>query len=162
MREMLPYSKSCFICGEDNPVGFHLNFYLEGDRVLAHVTIPDHFCGYKGIAHGGIVTSLLDEVMSWASSVLGGERKLYVTVEINVRFKKPVPTGERLELVGKVVGKKRGIVLTESSISKDGDILAYAKGKFFPANTETIRKFKDELRYNGCSAFKGFFDNLFP
>ncbi len=161
MREYIPYSKSCFVCGEENPLGFRLEFYKEGNEVRAEVVIPEHFIGYKGYAHGGIVSALLDEAMSWAASIFGGERLLYMTVEINVRFKKPVPVGKKLLLRGWVADKKRSLVYTESSLSLEGTELASGKGKFLPAPIEAKKEYKEELRYGRCRSFKGFFDNLF-
>ncbi len=158
MREFIPYSKSCFVCGEENPVGFRLKFYKEGNEVISDVVIPKNFCGYVGYAHGGIVATLLDEAMSWASSIFGGDRGLNVTAELKVRLKKPVPTGKPLVLKGRFIGKSHGVYMTEADLW-DGDVLlARAEGKFMQAPSSMLEGRAVEIRDDICREFKGFFD----
>ena len=58
-----PTSCMCFVCGRDNPIGLHLHFQDNGvDEVTAEFTILPEFQGYPGIAHGGVIMSILDEV----------------------------------------------------------------------------------------------------
>ena len=59
-----PSSRYCFLCGKENPVGLGMEWKndLENDRVIAHVRVPDHFNGFPGVVHGGIVAAILDEI----------------------------------------------------------------------------------------------------
>ena len=59
----------CFACGELNEHGLHLDLHVDGDRCWTELALPDRFQGWDGIAHGGIVCTILDEVMAW--SVIG-------------------------------------------------------------------------------------------
>lgn len=83
---------SCFGCGVNNPNGLQLDPHMQiqdGEMVI-DALIGQQFQGFKGIVHGGVSTTMLDEAMSaWCSRVLSVRA---VTAEINVRFLHPVPT----------------------------------------------------------------------
>lgn len=86
------------------------------------------FQGYAGIAHGGIVMMLLDEVMAHASGMVGEKG---MTASIAVRFRKPVPVGIELTLRGEVKWQRRRVLALEGSVSDArGDILATSEGSF--------------------------------
>jgi len=104
MGEPQPTSRFCFVCGRDNPVGLGVRW--ESDRstgvVQGRVTVPEHFNGYPGVVHGGIVTALLDETAGRSLLVDGGFEDLMVTVKLEVSFHRPTPTGEPLTMVGRL------------------------------------------------------------
>ena len=56
----------CFACGTLNIHGLHLELHVEDGRCWTELTLPERFEGWEGIAHGGIVCTILDEVMAWA------------------------------------------------------------------------------------------------
>ena len=59
-----PNSKMCFICGVENPVGLHLHIYeTEPGVVETKYIAPEHFQGYPGVLHGGIVAAILDDAL---------------------------------------------------------------------------------------------------
>jgi acyl-coenzyme A thioesterase PaaI-like protein len=57
---------NCFACGTANPIGLNLQFYRFGDAVYSDITLGKNHEGWENVAHGGIVSTLLDEVMSWS------------------------------------------------------------------------------------------------
>jgi acyl-coenzyme A thioesterase PaaI-like protein len=101
-----PNSRHCFVCGLENPVGLHLAFYrVSDDEVLTRVALPEGYQGYPGIAHGGIVASILDEVVGRAA--MGAEEtRFMVTAKLQVRYRLPVPVGQPLRVIGKVVSRR--------------------------------------------------------
>lgn len=104
-----PNSKMCFICGLENPVGLHLHIYeIEPGVIEATYTAPEHFQGYPGVLHGGIVSAILDEIAG--RSQMGSDpltpRFMY-TARLEVKYRKNVPIGKPLRLVGKA-GKSKG------------------------------------------------------
>jgi uncharacterized protein (TIGR00369 family) len=104
-----PNSANCFVCGRENANGLGLTFYEVGpDEVMVEVVIPSHFEGYPGIVHGGIVASMLDEIAGRAALV-GEHEHFRLTAKLEVRYRKPVPSGELLRLRG-VVERRRGSV----------------------------------------------------
>ncbi|MGD0473572.1 MAG: PaaI family thioesterase [Candidatus Velthaea sp.] len=120
---------ACYACGPHNPDGLQLRFEPVGsDGARATVTLASHLQGYRGIAHGGIVMLLLDEVMAHAS---GNAGEKVVTAAVAVRFRGPVPLGEPLTLEGRVCSK-RGKILKVEGFVRDaaGALLASAEGSF--------------------------------
>ena len=121
---------NCFACGPANPIGMHVHFDRAGDGqgVLARLTLAPEYQGWRGIAHGGIVMALLDEAMAHAAGFAGHRG---VTASVNVRFRKPVPLEQRIEVRGKVTWQRRHVLGVEASVlDADGNVLARAEGSF--------------------------------
>jgi len=97
-----PNSKMCFICGLENPIGLHLHIYETEPGVIESKYIaPDHFQGYPGVLHGGIVAAILDEISGRAH--MGDEKnpRFMFTGKLEVKYRKNVPVGKLLKVVGK-------------------------------------------------------------
>ena len=120
---------ACYACGTRNPDGLGLRFETDGDGgARATITLEPHLQGYRGIAHGGIVMLLLDEVMAHACGSAGEKA---VTAAVAVRFRAPVPLGAPLTLLGRVAGKRGKILKLEGSVrDASGTLLATAEGSF--------------------------------
>ena len=121
--------RRCFACGPYNAEGLHLDFRRDGDSGAAtEVTLPPRLQGYRNVAHGGIVMMLLDEAMAHACRFAGLRA---ATASCDVRFRKPVPLGERLLLRGHVTERRRNVIYLEATVSaEDGTVLATGKGTF--------------------------------
>ena len=93
----------CFICGLENPVGLHLHIYeLEPGVVQTTYLAPEHFQGYPGVLHGGIVAAMIDEVAG--RSHMGSDPnqpRFMFTAKLEVKYRQNVPVGKRLKIVGK-------------------------------------------------------------
>lgn len=133
----------CFVCGDKNPIGLNVPFYVKDDQVVAEYTAGRQFEGYKDILHGGILSSLLDEVMIRAVLALD----IYcVTSEIKVKFRKMVKTGDKLSLVGKLVEDKGRILIAQGKITnQQNQVVAEGEGKFFRAQGEMEKLLAQEL-----------------
>ena len=57
----------CFVCGPKNPVGLKVSFNWDGKVARAEFTPNRSHQGWSGVVHGGIISCLLDEAMSWAA-----------------------------------------------------------------------------------------------
>jgi acyl-coenzyme A thioesterase PaaI-like protein len=129
MNSLQPSSRHCFVCGVENPQGLHLKFYESGPgEVTAEYTLPENYQGYPGVAHGGIVAAMLDEV---AGRCLMGDMdapRFMFTARLNITYRKNVPVGQPLRLVGKA-GETRARSATATSTIYDqaGNILAEAE-----------------------------------
>ncbi len=103
-----PNSRMCFICGLENPVGLHLHIYeTEPGVVETTYLAPEHFQGYPGVLHGGIVGAILDEVSGRA--LMGSDPmnpRFMFTAKLEVKYRKNVPIGRQLKIVGKA-GKSK-------------------------------------------------------
>ena len=82
----------CFGCAPDNPIGLHMEFFEEGDNILCFWRPQDHFEGWVGVLHGGIISTLIDETAGWVVT-----RKLQaagMTSKLEVTFRKPITSNE--------------------------------------------------------------------
>jgi acyl-coenzyme A thioesterase PaaI-like protein len=124
-----PNSQHCFVCGVSNPFGLHLRFFETAPgEATADVTLPDHFQGYPGITHGGIIAAMLDEVAGRAHMGAGDNPRFMFTASLKVRYRLNVPTGKPLRLVGKAGARKGRMAEATSAIyGPDGVLLADAE-----------------------------------
>jgi len=127
MNTKQPGSSHCFICGRENPVGLKLDFYTpEPGLVRTKITIPAHFEGYPGVVHGGILAAILDETGGRAH--MDDPTHFMVTAQLNVRYRKPVPSETSLEVIG-IAGERKGRVSKAHAEIRDmdGEILTDAE-----------------------------------
>jgi uncharacterized protein (TIGR00369 family) len=131
MRE-LPHTRSCFVCGENNPVGLRQRVETDGQIVRARFTPRPEHAGFKGVIHGGILATLLDEIMVWACAVRTG--KFAFCAEMTIRFQRPATPGDELRVEAELVADRRGRVFEARGEVRhaDGEILAQATGKYMP------------------------------
>ena len=113
----------CFVCGKHNPDGLHLDFEPEGvSGVRTTCVIPERFQGFAGIAHGGILATILDECMVntlWLRGITA------VTARLEIRLRRPVGVGERLTFRAEVLRESaRGFNLTSRAELDDGTVVA--------------------------------------
>jgi uncharacterized protein (TIGR00369 family) len=136
----------CFGCGEANPTGLQLRFFLAPDgTVVCPVSIPTSFEGPSGYLHGGIIATLLDETMSKAIRARG---LIAMTRHLQIDYKRPVPSAAPIRMEGRIEksdGRKHWV---EAWIFDDkNSTLAHGKGLFIevrssravsplPANSE--------------------------
>ena len=106
-----PNSRHCFICGLQNPIGLHLHIYETGPvEVESTYLAPEHFQGYPGVLHGGIVAAIIDEISGRAH--MGSDAmnpRFMFTGKLEVKYRKNVPIGKMLKIVGKAGKSKRNI-----------------------------------------------------
>jgi uncharacterized protein (TIGR00369 family) len=133
---ILPWTKSCFVCGEENPLGLRLKSRLENGLVVLRYAPRDADRGWREIVHGGIATTLLDEVMTWAAILHA--RRACVAAEMTVRLVRPVRVGQKLAIVGSVARGGARLMTTEGRILDDERrVLLTASGKFVPMDAAT-------------------------
>jgi len=104
-----PNSRMCFICGMENPIGLHLHIYETGPGIIETTyTAPEHFQGYPGVLHGGIVSAILDEVSGRAhmGPDLHAPRFMF-TAKLEIKYRRNVPIGHPLRIMGRA-GRSRG------------------------------------------------------
>jgi len=131
MRE-LPHTKSCFVCGEENPIGLRQRFVTDDKKVSTRfIPRPEH-AGFKGIVHGGLLATLLDEIMVWACAVQ--TRKFGFCAEMTIRFQQPAKPGAELVVEAELLANRRGKIFEARAEIRDaaGTVLAIATGKYMP------------------------------
>ncbi len=128
----LPHTRSCFVCGEANPFGLRLRFHTDGRIVRTEFTpLPEHN-GFKQVVHGGIISTVLDEIMVWACAV--ATRQFGFCAEMTVRFQRPLRPGERAVATAELVANRRDRLFEARAELHHaaGDLLASATGKYLP------------------------------
>ncbi len=145
--QKLPWSKFCFVCGEQNPHGLKLKAHVQNHQVILEHTCQTSNTGYRNIMHGGIGITLLDEVMTWAAILESG--KICVAAELTGRFLKPVLTGAKLQIKGWVTQKRSKLILTEAIIQDENEEI-YMKGfgKFLPMNDLQAKQIEQDFVFS--------------
>lgn len=131
MKKTLPNfeGNTCFGCGASNDKGLQMQFYVEDDRVCSDFIIPERYEGWFGIAHGGIVSTLLDEIMSWAA--IHFKQKVILTRRMSVEFIHPVKVGQAVTVRGYPIEESEGRATLKGEIlDESGTTLAESKGEF--------------------------------
>jgi uncharacterized protein (TIGR00369 family) len=119
----------CFVCGDRNSKGLHLKFtvFPQKRRIETSLTLSPEFQGWKGIVHGGIITTILDELMAKLAQELGIKA---VTAALEVRFKNVARVFEEIRAIGEVTRiEKRLIYAQAQALRGDGTVIAEAFGK---------------------------------
>lgn len=123
-----PNSNHCFVCGRENPYGLRLKFYetVPGE-VIVEYTVPEQFQGYPGVVHGGVVAAILDEVTG-RTQMGGSPPRFMFTAKLSVRYRKNVPIGKPLKIIGRAgICKEKTATATGQIFGPDGDLLAEAE-----------------------------------
>ncbi len=141
-----PISRMCFVCGESNPAGVHACFYEQEDgSLLARFTGGDRHQGYPGRMHGGVITAILDETIGRAIMIRHGDAIWGVTVELNMRFRKPVPLDVELTVIGRITTENSRLFEGSGEILlPDGSVAVSATGKYMKLDISKIADFDTE------------------
>jgi uncharacterized protein (TIGR00369 family) len=145
-----PTSRFCFLCGRDNPVGLKMSWVNDQEKqeIVGTVTVPEHFNGYPGAVHGGIVATILDETAGRAILLNGSHHNLMVTLKLEVTYKKPTPTATPLTAVGRVVTESTRRARVEGELkTPDGTVTAVCKAIIVRPPEEMISSWEEEKAY---------------
>jgi acyl-coenzyme A thioesterase PaaI-like protein len=130
MKE-LPHTYHCFVCGESNVRGLNLRFQTNGSEVEAEYVPAAEHAGFSRTVHGGLLSTVLDEIMVWACAV--GTGKFAYCAELNVRFLKPVEPGQRLRVRARLTANKKArLYEAEGEVLCGDEVCAKATGKYMP------------------------------
>lgn len=127
IKKKQPNSAYCFACGLDNPFGLQLVFHDNDlDEVYCEAIIPEKFNGYRGVAHGGIVAALMDEV-TIRTAMIADPNHFMMTAKLELKYRHPVPTETPLKLTGKLVRDRGRVIQAEGTLMlPDGSIAVEA------------------------------------
>jgi len=144
--EKQPNSRMCFVCGVENPIGLHLFFYTDDEgRCIARFRGREEHQGYPGCLHGGLISTLLDEVMG---RVLTHEEVWAMTGRLEVKYRKPVPLDQELTIVAEVTRNRSRAYEARGEIRlPDGTVLAEGKGLYLRIPDEVVEQARSELDF---------------
>ncbi len=119
----------CFACGNDNPIGLHINFLVDGNECTAEFTPNENHVGFQDTVHGGILYSALDDV---TANILYQNRRKAHTARCEIRYRRPVRVGETLLLKGWIEKEKGRLVLLRGEARRKSDnvVVADCESKF--------------------------------
>jgi len=119
--------RGCFVCGEDNPEGFHLRVERDGEKgVKAEFLAKEIYRGWSRYLHGGVIGLIFDEMLGWTSYSLGYDS---LTAKLEVKYRKPVPIGSKVIFRGRLEKEEKGFLFirTEARLP-DGTLAAEGWG----------------------------------
>lgn len=134
-------SRHCIVCGVDNKFGLHTAFYeLENGEIAAVFTPQDHHQSYPDRLHGGVSAAILDETIGRAITVGKNDIVWGMTVELNLKYRKPVPLGVELVAVGRITDgvDKRIFEGTGELYLPDGSVAVEARGRYMKVPLDRI------------------------
>ena len=120
----------CFACGKSNPFGLQVNPAVapDGAQVRIEYTPPSHFQGWANIVHGGILSTLLDEAITYIG--IASFDGPAVTAHLDIRFKKPAPTGHKLIVIANRVKDGKRVIQVAATVElENGTRIAEGTGK---------------------------------
>ncbi len=120
--------RECFVCGPENPVGLKAEFVIDAMKMAARaqLALGERYQGWRGVVHGGIIAALLDEAAIYACRPISTHA---VTAGLNVRFLRPVATGDEVAVVAEVSARRRSLVTVVSRLFCRDQLMAEADVK---------------------------------
>jgi len=142
-----PNSKMCFVCGLKNKFGLNASFYETDKNELIALFKPcQEHQGYPGRLHGGIAAAILDETIGRTITTDKDNEIWGVTLEFNIKYKKPIPLDEEIKVVAKLTYEdKRLFRGTGKIMLSNGDVAATAEGKYLRLSIEKIADFDRDI-----------------
>jgi acyl-coenzyme A thioesterase PaaI-like protein len=122
-------ANNCFVCGPSNPIGLNLTFRIEDNVCLSEFTPLDIHCGYSGVTHGGLIFSVLDDVMAnWV--FLQGIKAF--TAKCDIRYKDALPTGTAVRLEGHCIKQRGRLVIMQGKMIRqdNNELVAETQASF--------------------------------
>jgi len=147
---------NCFACGTANPIGLNLQFYRFGDAVYSDITLGKNHEGWENMAHGGIVSTLLDEVMSW--TIMYFKKTFLVTRKMEVKYIRPVLIGTPLIIKGEVMDDSKPPRIKARAEIRDNEsnLLVRSLGEFVELPMEKLSSVPEGLKEEMLSLFNNF------
>ena len=133
-----PGSRMCFVCGRENPIGLHAEFFIEDDTVCLDLSPQEQHQGYPGVMHGGLVSTLLDETVGRSAFL---HNKWVVTAKMELRYRKPVPIGQPIRVVGWTTRARGRILEARGEVRlEDGSVAVEAQAVYVEIPEERRRE----------------------
>ena len=137
----------CFACSPANPSGLHMEFYEDGNDIVAHWKPNEFMQGWLNTLHGGIQSTLMDEIGGWI--IIRKLQTTGVTSRLEARFIKSIPTNEPLLTIrGRIKDQKRNAVFLEAEIyNSKNELCAHADMVYFIVSQEQAM---EQFHFCGC------------
>ena len=133
-------NSNCFACGSINSCGLQMKFYSDEQSVISWLTVPNHLCGWDNLIHGGVISTILDEIMSWSAIYL--LKKIILTKSMAIDFMKPIYVGTELKAEGRMSQRiSEREALMQGFIYNDvGVLCAKSRGAYVLLEPKVVKK----------------------
>ena len=141
-KQLPNLDKDCFGCGSENHFGLHMTFETNGDKIRTKITVSPQFRGWSRLVHGGVLSTILDETMSWTAIFL--LQRFILTKQMTIQFHRPVYVGSPLKVIGTIKEKKgeRKAIVKAELCNDQGQLCASSEGEFVLYTREQFTKLK--------------------
>jgi uncharacterized protein (TIGR00369 family) len=141
-KQLPNLDKDCFGCGSENYSGLHMTFETNGERIRTKITVSPQFRGWSKLVHGGVISTILDEAMSWAAIFL--LKRFILTKQMTIQFHRPVYIGSPLDVIGYIKEKsgERKATVEAKLFNDQGKLCASSEGEFVLYTKEQFTKLK--------------------
>ena len=129
MKKKLSDDRYCFACGNLNPIGLHMEVSFYDNKAFSRLALKREFQGWSEIVHGGVMATILDEIMAHAVLHYVGQA---VTTSLHVTYRSPLHVGEEIEAIGYVAEQKSRAAIAKAEIRISGNekLIATGESKF--------------------------------
>ncbi|CAN5516580.1 hypothetical protein BH09PLA1_BH09PLA1_12990 [soil metagenome] len=156
----LPHTANCLVCGRNNPHGLHLDLFVmpsNGLVVAEFIAGPSHV-GFEGLVHGGILSTVMDEAMTWAAT--WNIKRFCLCGELSVRFRQSVIVGQKVRVEALVDFSRHKLVEPSAKLFDEfHKLLATATGKYVPVSPDQhgqfVRTFIESDRTSAAASLLG-------
>ena len=140
----------CFACGDLNAQGIRMTIHVEPDRSWSELTLDPAFQGWEGVAHGGILATLLDEAMAWA---IASRQAFAMTARMTIEYRRPVRVGMLVRAEGRVVEARRRLLRAEAAIldASTREVCARAEGVYVTIPDAQQQELRARYRFGGIT-----------
>jgi len=144
----------CFACGSENPKGLNLYFYRDHDKIYTDITLGRDYEGWENLVHGGILSTLLDETMSW--TIIFFKRVFFVTRKMDVKYIRPVEIGKKLTVRGRISDDSAPpkIFAKADIVDENRNLLVRGTGEFITIPEQKLAMVPEGLRRDMNSLFE--------
>jgi len=118
MSDEIEAAPMCFACGNDNPIGLHIQFNVDGEECTAEFTPNENHVGFQDTVHGGIIYTALDDV---TANIMYRQGRKAHTARCEVRYRQPSRVGEKLKLKGWIDSERRRLVILKGEVRRASD-----------------------------------------
>jgi len=142
--EALPGYRNCFVCGKENPFGLKITFFKDKNKVKAEFIPESKHQGFQGIVHGGVLFSILDEIMGRTALIT--KRVMTLTVEIDIKYRKKALVGKKIIFTAQMTKDLGRMIEAQGQACKeDGTLLAEARGRFIVLSPEMQKEVEEYI-----------------
>lgn len=124
----------CFGCGVNNPVGLHLDGFARSQDGATAIFLPqDDFSGFRGILHGGVIATALDEISAWSAILT--QSVFVFTAKLEIRYRSEARIDGGFTLEGSVTQRRGKRLLIDAAMRSRDRVVAESSGLFVVAGS---------------------------